>query len=334
MRERGAAVSARAPTRQLEGGVAVTGRRLLHMAAAALVVAVSAGCARQETPRAPAPAGRPVGAQAESRPVTPPRTVVTLSPAVTEMVFALGQGGRVVGVSDFVTYPEEAKSRPSCGGYVNPNLEVLRSLSPDLVVFQGISDELQAACKAMGQEFLSVPLDTVEDVWKAIDAISARLACKADGDKLTDDLKGELEAVRAAVAGEPPVRVFICAGRDPGKVGHAMTCTKGTFLDELVGLAGGENVFRDAAGLYPTPSLEQVVVSAPEAVIDLQPGADAAKAADCARDWAELGTLPAVENGRVLVVTEEYLLTPGPRLAESARRLARLLHPEAMIDER
>jgi iron complex transport system substrate-binding protein len=307
---------------------------LVCAAPVALVLAALCGCSRGKVGQGPIAGPAVPPASIESQAASVPRTVVTLSPAVTEIVFALGQGTKVVGVSDFVTYPEEAKELPPLGGYINPNLEVLRALSPDLVIFQGISDEVQDACKSMGQESLSVKLDTIEDVWHAIGAIADRLGCKVEGDRLASDLKAELDAVRAAVAGEPPVRVFICAGREPGTVGHAMTCAKGTFLDQLVAVAGGDNVFHDTRGLYPTPSLEQVVKAAPEAIVDLQPGADATKAAECAKDWAQLGALPAVTNGRVLVVTDEYLLTPGPRLTQSARRLARLLHPEAKIYER
>jgi iron complex transport system substrate-binding protein len=263
------------------------------------------------------------------------RRVVSFSPALTEIIFALGQEGKLVGVSSFCTYPPAANELPVCGGLIDPNLELLAELNPDVVFLQGISPTLLDWCEKTGQGHEPVKLDTLDDIWTTTRRIGEVLGCPEEAEALAARIQGELNDVRARVAGRAPVPVFICLGREPGKIRGLMTAGRASFLTDLIAMAGGQNVFSDAAMLYPQPSLEALVERAPQVILDLQPewtGSERAEA-DLVAQWSVLDTVPAVRNGRIEVLTDDYLLIPGPRVGALARRIATVLHPEAFGGE-
>lgn len=287
--------------------------------------ALALGC-RQAAEGAAAQAVRAGGTRSDS--------VVTLSPAITEIVFALGAGDRIVARSDFTTYPPEAVRLPSCGGYTNPNLEVLAALQPELVIIQGIHSSVAEFCRARGRECLAVKLDSLDDLYTTTTQIADALGCHERGVELVGAIGRDLDGVRAAVSGLPRRTVFLSLGRQAGDLRGIMTCGGGTFLDELVAIAGGDNVFGDSAVLYPEASLEQVVARDPEVILELHPGEglSAEQAAGIAREWLRLPSLAAVKADRVAVLTQDYLMVPGPRTGLAARALAAAVHPEAGLD--
>ncbi len=304
----------------------MTGKRV-RIAAIAAAAGLAAGMWATHWPRAPEQplaepvTGAPVGA----------RRAVSFSPALTELVFALGQEGRLVGVSSFCTYPPEARRLPACGGHIDPNLELLARLAPDVVVIQGESPTLRDWCQSTGQRYVSVKLDSLEDIWAAARRLGEVLDCRSEAEALVAALEAELRAVRLTVARRRPVRVFLCLGREPGKLRGLMTAGRDAFITDVLRMAGGENVFADAPTLYPQPSLEALVARRPEVILDLQPewGGTEEETDALVAQWGALDTVPAVRNGRVTVLTEDYLLIPGPRVGRLARRLATVLHPEA-----
>ncbi|MBI2300239.1 MAG: ABC transporter substrate-binding protein [Armatimonadetes bacterium] len=257
------------------------------------------------------------------------RRVVSLSPALTELVYALGAGERLVGISDFTTWPPEALKLPNCGGAMNPNLELLLQLHPDLIVLQGENEKVRSFCETTGKRYWGRRLDTLSDLNAVILGLGQTLGVP-DGEAVWRKLSAELAAVRAAVEGRPPTRVLVCVGRQKERLAGITTCGGGTFLDDLVTLAGGRNVFADAGSLYPEPSLEELTARAPDVILDLQPEVktDPATLDRLRGEWRELSTLPAVRNHRVVVVTENYVLVPGPRIGAIARHFAASLHPD------
>jgi iron complex transport system substrate-binding protein len=256
-------------------------------------------------------------------------TLITMSPAVTEIAFALGLGGRVVAVSDFCNYPEEAHSLPKCGAYLNPNLEVIRTLRPGLLVYQGDYATLRKYCEETGQNSLSVRLDTLNDLYRSAEAISQAAGVPRAGRKLVLSIQEDLAHIAQRTSGWPRARVFLCCAREPGSLRGMMTCSKGTFLDELIYVAGGDNMLHGSPSLYPTPSLEEVVAGAPEVILDLAggAGADSGDATTGAAEWAALATVPAVREGHVYVLSDDYLQILGPRVAQTAARFAEAIHP-------
>ncbi|MBI5831841.1 MAG: ABC transporter substrate-binding protein [Armatimonadetes bacterium] len=296
-------------------------RRLWVVAGLAVLVGLAAW---RLVPRPAAPTAAPAGTRATAN------RVATLSPALSEIAFAIGAGTKVCGVADFTIYPPEADKLPRLGAFINPNLELLASLKPDLVVVQGQHDKVRDYCRDHGQAFAAYPLDKVEDVFTIGADLGRRLGCAASAERAVASWRAELAAVREAVKGEPPVKTYLSIGRPEGRLSALTTCNQKTFLSELLAVAGGQNVFADAIEQYPQPSLESLVQRAPEVILDLQPGSGmggSAKQASRA-DWQAVSSVPAVRNDRIVVLSEDYLLIPGPRLTQTARLLARALHPK------
>ena len=263
-----------------------------------------------------------------------PQRVICMSPAVTEMVFAMGQGDRVVGVSQYTTYPPEAREKPVCGALINPNTERMLTLDPELVIYQGFQDDLTEFCRRNDIDVLRVRLTDLESVFDAINLIGRTLGCEADAEVVCAEMRLELARVRQAVAGEPTRNVLVVTGREPGTLNGLNTAGGGTFLNDLIEIAGGQNVFRDVGESYTAVSKEAVIGRNPEIIVELQgEGMVDPDTVSRIRDlWKSLSSLPAVRNDRVHVIENTYALIPGPRVVKLARKLARILHPEAFSE--
>lgn len=270
--------------------------------AAALLALALAGCGRS------GPASVP-GA---------PRRAVCASPAVAEIVFALGCGDRVVGVSEFTDFPPEAAAKPSIGGALSPNRERILALAPDWILTQGQAVALETFARAQGIGFRTVPLDTLADLRAAIVAFAEIFGAPARG----RDLLERMEADFAALPAREPVSVFIALGHVPGDFSGLMTAGPGTFLSEIAALAGGNNVFADVDVLWPKVSQESLVRRQPALILDFQSvPADAARRAALVADWEKRG----FRADQVRILDEDFLLRPGPRAAQAAARVARAL---------
>ena len=259
----------------------------------------------------------PNGREAESS----GKRVVCASPAVAEIVFALGAGDRVVGVSEFTDWPPEAAAKPSIGGALSPNRERILALEPDLILAQGKSETLGAFAQARGIGFRTFPLDTLADLRAAIAGFAESLGVPARG----RDLLEKMDADFAALPVREPATVFIALGHAPGDLAGLMTAGPGTFLSEIVAQAGGSNVFADVQLLWPTVSLETLVRRKPALILDFQSvAADETRRAALIADWTQLG----FRTDQVRILDEDFLLKPGPRAARSAARIAAAISGE------
>lgn len=256
--------------------------------------------------------GEKAGRAPEGRPA---QRVICATPAVAEIVYALGCGDRVAGVSDFTDWPAEAARKPRIGGALNPNRESLLRLAPDLILSQGKSEVLGGFAQTQGIAFLSLPLDTLEDVRAAIAGFAGILGVEENGRQLLARMDADFAAVPAC----GPVPVFLALGHAPGDLAGLMTAGPGTFLSQIAGLAGGSNVFADVAVLWPKISQEALVRRQPAFILDFQTGPmDDARRAAIRADWERLG----FRAEQVRILEEDYLLKPGPRAPQSAARLA------------
>ena len=243
------------------------------------------------------------------------KRIVCASPAVAEIVFALGCGDRVVGVSEFTDWPPEAAAKPSIGGALSPNRERILALEPDLILAQGQSEALGAFAQARGIGFRTFPLDTLADLRAAISGFAEFLGVPARG----RDLLEKMDADFAALPVREPATVFIALGHVPGDLSGLMTSGPGTFLSEIVAQAGGSNVFADVQILWPKISQETLIRRKPALILDFQSvAADETRRAALVADWERLG----FEAGQVRILEEDYLLKPGPRAPQAAARLA------------
>ncbi len=251
-----------------------------------------------------------------------PARVVALAPSVTEIVYALGAGARVVGVCAQCDYPPAAAAVTRVGGYLAPSVEAVIGVRPDLVIAVPSPGNREAvrALERNGVRVQMVQDRTLADLWQAIAEIARALDVVAAGERLTAEVRTGLATVAARVRGLRPRRVLVVVGRNPVVAvgGH-------TLQDELLTLAGGINVAADVGAVWPTLTLEVVVDRAPEVIIDAAMGDERGGP----RLFAGLDAIPAVRAGRVVTLSADALLRSGPRVPEAAAALAAAIHPEA-----
>lgn len=261
---------------------------------------------------------------------TPPR-IVSLAPSITEILFALGLGERVVGVTRYCDYPVEAKSLPKIGGYVDPNYEAVVALRPDLVIHLNSHQDAQTAFRKLRIPTLAIPHHGVADTHRAIAWIGAAGGARDRADALLDSLQRRTQAVQQAIADKPRPSVLISIGRDTATEYLAGIHVAGRdgFYAEILALAGGVNAYRAKNIAYPQVTAEGVLRMNPEVIVDLiSPVRSKTKTvARIQRQWERLHTLAAVRANRIHIIVGDHALRPGPRYIVFLEELARLLHP-------
>lgn len=253
------------------------------------------------------------------------RRVVSLAPSITEQIFALGAEDRLVAVSSYCDYPSEATELPQAGSYLKPSVEAILGFEPDVVLAvptPGNRAQVEQL-RRLGVEVVVVSEDTFEQTWGAIRTVGAWVGKKEEADALVARVQGELDRVRAAAREQPRRRVLFVVGHDP-----LVAAGDGLFVDELIEVVGGENVGSIGAGQWPRLSLEAVVASAPEVIVDGAMGTEAGPGGDEAllAWWQTYRSVPAVRDGKVRAQRSNALLRPGPRLGVAARELFELVH--------
>lgn len=256
--------------------------------------------------------------------------VVTLTPSLTEVMFAIGAGDRVVGVSDYCDYPEAARTRPKVGTFLQPSIEKILALRPDLVLCDGVQTEIAAALQQAGARVVLAPMNDLGEVKTAIVSVGKALGDhEPQAQAVVRALTTDIEAAAARTRGRPRPRVMFVVDRQLGGLRGLVVAGPGTYLDELLSLSGAENVFSDLPLRYSKVALETVSQRRPEVILDAVHVKDTEEAVRAAQnDWQALPTVPAVANRRVHVFAGRELVTPGPRLGVAIRRLVELLHPQ------
>ncbi|MGH9943220.1 MAG: ABC transporter substrate-binding protein [Pyrinomonadaceae bacterium] len=264
-------------------------------------------------------------------PATPPQRIISLSPSATEVLYGVGAFERVVAVSDYDTFPPEAQRLPKIGGWSNTNLEQVTALRPDLVVMAGaqapfVKDKLDA----LNIPVLVVPDRSIEDALASIEQIGRAVGREAEAKQLLDETRAKLERIREGTKGLPRVRVLCVVDRVPGTLRGLYIATEGSFIAQLIEVAGGQSIAPPAAGGFGQISKEAIVSLDPEVIIDMvQSLADSKLAEDPRAVWGELGQVKAVREGRVYPVRDNSVLHPSQFVGDTAQKFAALIHPEA-----
>ena len=247
------------------------------------------------------------------------------------MLFAIGAGPQVVGVSSYDAFPEEVKTLPRVGALLDPNTERILSLRPDLVITYGSQGDLETQFARAGIKTFSYRHGGIQTILGSIRDVGVATGRAAAAAALARDLQARLDAVRAKVRGRPRPRVLLVFERQPKTLRELFVSGGRGFLHEMLEIAGGRNVFADAGRESVQPSQELVLARAPEVIIEVHARGlvDEAAAGDERGVWAALSSLPAVRNNRVHFLVGEHLVVPGPRLAQGAEALARAIHPDA-----
>jgi iron complex transport system substrate-binding protein len=250
-----------------------------------------------------------------------PERIVSIGPSNTELLFALGAGDRIVGDDDFSDQPAAAKTKEHVGG-VKVNLEKVVSLKPDLIITVKFSDGTIEALSQTTAAVIVVDPVGLADVTRSASMLGKAIG--ADGDALAKDLQGKLDALKAKVGNAPKLKVF--DEEDASDLTKLYTVGPGSFLNDLITLAGGTNIAAGATSAYPTISTEEVIKADPDVIV-LDDAAFGTTVDSIAKrpGWAALS---AVKNGRVYPLDPNLMSRPGPRIAEAAQVLAQLIHPE------
>jgi iron complex transport system substrate-binding protein len=254
--------------------------------------------------------------------------VVSLSPSTTEAVFAIGAGSKLVGRSRFCDYPPEALALPAVGGYADPSIEAIVALSPTLVVgARGpAGPALEQTLRARSIETFFPETESIAQIEQMLSELGRRLRCDAAAASIVARLQSQKAAVAAAVAGRPAVRSVFLFDTAP-----IVVAGPGSFPDELLRLAGGENLIR-RGGAYPTIGLEHLLALDPDVLLDGTLGAhDARSILEPLRGAPGWRELRAMKLGHIRSFQSSAVLRPGPRIGEGLYAVARALHGEALI---
>lgn len=259
-----------------------------------------------------------------------PLRVVSLAPSITETVYALGRGDWLVGVTDACDYPLPARELPRVGGIASPNLEHIVRLRPDLVfaTAEGNTRDLLDRLERLGLLAFALRPDSYAGVVESIAAMGRVLAAGPSARRVTDDIQREVRRVQGFVAGRSRPGVLYLIWTDP-----LIAAGAGTYLDDLLSLAGGRNIVKERTASYPRLNWEQVVARGPDVILLADHREDSERpstgSGEVPPEWSAWQAVPAIRTGRVLAVPSNTILRPGPRLGDGLVRLARAIHPAA-----
>ena len=254
----------------------------------------------------------------------PPRRIVSLAPNITEILFSLGLDEEIVGVSIHCNFPEKAKSKPRVGSYISLDFEKITSLNPDLIIATGAGntrDMVERLGKLGFPTYVIYPKN-FDDILKSIIHIGQVVNREKEAKQITEGMKKRSQRVIELTKGLPRPKVFIQISDAP-----MVTVGKGSFADDLIRLAGGENIAGKEKEVYPRFGMEEILKRSPEVIVisSMNPKGDYQK---ILQEWNRWKTIPAVKNGRIHLIDSDLLDRPSPRIIDGLEELARVLHPE------
>jgi iron complex transport system substrate-binding protein len=256
-----------------------------------------------------------------------PTRIVSVVPAVTEMLFALGAGDRVVGVGSFDKFPPEVAKLPRVGALLDPDLERILSLRPDLVVVYGSQSDFRQQLERAQVPMFVYSHAELADVPTTIAALGDRIGASPRAQQLVKDIADRIAAVRNSVAGKSRPRTLIVFGRESLSLRGIYASGGYGFVHDMVTAAGGDNVFADLKQQSVQATSELILARRPDVILELRAEPLAPDVAAKERAvWNTLASVPAVRSGRVHIVTDRRTVVPGPRVGEGVEVIARVLH--------
>lgn len=250
-----------------------------------------------------------------------PERIVSVAPSITELIYALGKGKTLVGRTDYCNYPKEAETVPSVGELINPNIEKMVELNPDLVIATAnFSDEIIKKLEELGIRvvILYEGID-LEGAYDSIAALGEVIYAEEEASNLILEIQQKVEEVKAKVKDKEKPKVYYAA--DFGKNGD-YTATGDTFIGQILEIAGGKNIAKDSTGWKY--SLEEIIENDPEYIlISKYYGMK-----DSFMDTAGYKELSAVKNNNVIEIDDDILARQGPRLGQAIEELAKIFHPD------
>ncbi len=253
-----------------------------------------------------------------------PTRIVSLAPSITEILFAIGSSEQIVGVTEFCDYPPEAKQKPKVG-YSRPNIESILALQPDLVMAPRafLRADLLAKLEQLKVPTFVVDPESFEEISGRIQTLGRILDRSAAADAMAMAMRERVAGIRRKMESLPRVRVLYVLNSQP-----LITVGPGSFIHQVIGLAGGSNIAARATVPYPHLDMEAVLKEDPQIIVfpigkaeGIPPGEQ--------QLWQRWTSLSAIKQGRLHQIPADLLNRPGPRIVEGLEQLARIIHPEA-----
>ena len=286
---------------------------------AALVLWLAGGYAMLEP--------RQADADTNARRQRRPARIVSMAPNLTEILFALGLGERIVGVTQDSDYPPAALAKPKVGTFWQPNIEAVIGTKPDLVIALAFEQQRDLArrLKRIGYDCPAVEIERIDDLFGAITAIGEAAGAQEQARELSDKMRAAILHLQTATAGLPKVKVLWVVQREPLRVAG-----RDTFVNEMIELAGGENAIGPTLHKYPPIGAEEVIAAKPEVIIEpaMLPGALDEQRRQAVSYWGRYANLPAVADGRIHVIDGDPVSRLGPRLSVGIAEIAQCLRPQ------
>lgn len=282
---------------------------------------------------AAAPVLAPLGDRSLSAGATLPsaaeaRRIISIIPATTEMLFAMHAGDRLVAVGTYDHFPPEVERLPRVGALLDPDVERIITLRPDLVVLYGTQSDLRSQLDRAGIPYYQYVHRGLPDVAETIRSLGARVGLAREADTLAAGLERQVADVRTRVATRPRPRTLLVFGREPGSLRDIESSGGVGFLHDMLEAAGGSDVFADIKQQSVETSTEMVLARAPEVIIELRYAQGRSRTVDLAA-WDALPSVPAVRNHHVYALQGTEFVIPGPRVGVATERLSRTIHPDA-----
>jgi iron complex transport system substrate-binding protein len=256
-----------------------------------------------------------------------PARIISLVPAVTEMLFAVGAGPRVIGVSSFDHFPPEVERLERVGALLDPNVERILALRPDLVVlYRSQTDLIAQLGRAQIPTFVYAHAG-LADVTSTLRAVGARAGAAERASTLASDIERRIDVLRKRFATGPRPRTLVVIARDAFALRGIYASGGVGFIHDMIVAAGGDNAFADTKREAVQATSELIIARAPDIILELRGDPiDAATQAKEVQTWDTLASLPAVRNKRVRIIADARTVIPGPRVAEAVELLAEVLH--------
>jgi len=260
-----------------------------------------------------------------------PHRIASLSPSTTEILYGVGAFPRVIAVSQYCSYPPEVAKLPRIGGWQTSDIESIVAIHPDLVVLTKaqepfIVDRLQA----FGLHWIAVPSESLADVFTAIDTIGKATGNSKQSADLIRQTHASLDNIRRATKVLPRRSVLLTVSRTPGTLSDLYVATEGSYLIDLVEIAGGRSAVAPARTGYGKISKEAILTLNPEVIIDLVPGSKSKLAEHTTDVWNDLPELRAVREKHVYAVDDQFVPHPSQFVTHTAEIFEKILHPEAL----
>jgi iron complex transport system substrate-binding protein len=258
--------------------------------------------------------------------------IISTAPSITETLFAMGLGPRVVGVTIYCNYPPEAAKLPKIGTLLKPDPEAIMALRPDLVVVQKQPNNLPRQLERLHVRYVVMDTSNLDMIYEGARTVGNAIGESAAAEQLIHKMQSEMRSLEALTAGKPRPKVAFIVGHTAGRLEGMVAGSSKSYFSDLLNAGGGDNLFSDVAVPYPKISLEEILSRDPDVIMELS-GDTRPKQEEVAALWRGLPKLKAVSANRVFALPSGPFVIPGPRAPEAARTVLRLLHPEIKVPE-